>query len=127
MPKCTGCQFDKQTSRAVPGQRTCIVEERAGILLAEKLQPGQLIFIDHFQCSTRGPKFKGQGIQNEQRNAKLTDSSKLFKGGCIFVDAATGYIDVDTLMSNFKVSSQLVQPLTLLTILKQTQKIMGLS
>ena len=61
-----------------------IVEEQAGVLSAEKLQPGQQIFIDHFQCSTRGQKFKGEGIQNTQRNAKITDSSKSFKGGCIF-------------------------------------------
>ena len=62
MPKCAGCQFGKQTSRTVPGRQTRIVEERAGVLSEDKLQPGQQIFIDHFQCLTRGQKFKGQGI-----------------------------------------------------------------
>ena len=63
---------------------------------AEKLQPGQRVFIDHFDCSNRGRKCEGQGIQNKQKNAKVSNPAKLFKGGCIFVDAATGYIDVQS-------------------------------
>ena len=57
------------------GKQTGIVKEQSGVLSVEKLQPGQLIFIDHFQCSTQGQKFKGQGIQNKQQNVKITDSS----------------------------------------------------
>ena len=62
IPKCVGSQFGKQTNRPVPGRGTRSVGEQAGILSAEKLQPGQRIFIDHFQCSTLRQKFKGQGI-----------------------------------------------------------------
>ena len=61
MSKCAACQFGKQTNQTVPGKKTCIIEECAGILSAKKRQPGQRVFIDHFECSTRGRTFKGQG------------------------------------------------------------------
>ena len=41
MPKCAACWFGKQTNQTVPGKCTHVIEERAGMLLAEKLQPGQ--------------------------------------------------------------------------------------
>ena len=52
LPKCAACQFGKQTYRSVPGKRTRVIKEREGILSAEKLQPGERVFVDHFNCST---------------------------------------------------------------------------
>ena len=72
----------------MPEKQTRFIEECSGILLAEKIQPEQRVFVDYFQCSTRGRNFKGQGIQNKQKNAKVSNPSKPSKGGCIFVDAA---------------------------------------
>ena len=94
-PKCASCLFGKQTSQAKPGKRTTVVQERDGILSADKLHPGQRVFVDHFMCSTRGRKFKGQGINNPKKRARVQSKSKLYQGGCIFVDAATGHIDVE--------------------------------
>ena len=51
-PKCASCLFGKQTSQAKPGKRTTVVQERDGILSADKLHPGQRVFVDHFMCST---------------------------------------------------------------------------
>ena len=87
------------TNQSVLGKRTQIIEERSRILSAEKLQPGQRRFIDHFECSTRGRKFAVQGVWNKQRNAKVSNPLESFKGGCIFVDAATVYIDIQFLPS----------------------------
>ena len=52
------------------------------------------MFIDHFVCPARGRKFGGQGIKNKQRKASLSAKEKSYCRGCIFVDAVTGFIDV---------------------------------
>ena len=39
-------------------------------------------------------KFGGQGIKNKQRKASLAAKEKSYCGGCIFVDAATGLINL---------------------------------
>ena len=69
LPKCAACQFGKQTNLSVPEKQTWVTEEGSGILSAKKTQPGQQIFNDHFECSTRGSEFKGWGIWNKQKNA----------------------------------------------------------
>ena len=46
-------------------------------------------------CSTRGRKFEGQGISNQKKRARVQSKLKSYQGGCIFVDAATGHIDVE--------------------------------
>ena len=46
----------------VPGKQTQVVQTQSGILSAEKLQPGNQVVDGHFECSTRGRKFNGQGI-----------------------------------------------------------------
>ena len=76
-----------------------------------------------FLDDERGQKFKGQGIGNKQRNAKVTDSSKSFKCGCIFVNAPTGYIDVQ--FQSFFSAHETIDAVE--QFVKQTQKIMGLS
>ena len=71
-----------------------MIKDKAGILSAEQLYPGQRVFIDHFECPARGQKFGGQGIKNNQQKATIKDKEKSYRGGCIFVDAATGFIEV---------------------------------
>jgi hypothetical protein len=49
--------------------------------------------IDHFICSTRGRLFTSKG---------KTEETKMYKGGCVFVDSASGYVHIelqDTLRS----------------------------
>ena len=52
LPKCGSCLFGKQTRKRVPGKVLKVVKDRTGILSADKLHPGELVFIDHFVCST---------------------------------------------------------------------------
>ena len=52
------------------------------------------MFVDHFVCSNRGRKFKGKGISQTKRKANITNKDNLYSGGCTFVDAALGYIDI---------------------------------
>ena len=85
-PKCAACLFGKQTSRPSPGRTSSLVRDREGILKANNLLPGQEISIDHFICSTKGRLFSSYG---------RTQESKLFSGGCIFVDHASGHVHVE--------------------------------
>ena len=94
LPKCALRMFGKQTNRAKPGEQTSVVKEQEGTLSAKKLHPGQRVFIDHFVCSTQGRKFEGQGVSNRKQNARWPSKDKLFNGGCIFADAASGHIEV---------------------------------
>jgi transposase InsO family protein len=91
LPKCAACQFGRQTNRAVPGKTTTVNRARKGITSADKLHPGDLVFIDHFTCSTRGRKNEGAGLT---RGAARRSNDHSYKGGCIFVDAGTGYISI---------------------------------
>ena len=91
LPKCAACQFGRQTNRAVPGKTTTVNRARKGITSADRLHPGDLVFIDHFTCSTRGRKNEGAGLT---RGAARRSNDHSYKGGCIFVDAGTGYISI---------------------------------
>ena len=89
LPKCGSCMFGKQTRKRVPGKVVSrVVKDREGILSADKTVPGQLVFLDHFICSTRGRMIKGYGIRGRSK----TNS---YCGGCIMVDASSGYIHVE--------------------------------
>ena len=70
-----------------------MVPEREGILSANVDHPGQKVFIDHFITSTRGRKRSGYGIR--KNNLSLHARENSFCGACIFVDACTGYIEVE--------------------------------
>jgi len=93
-PRCAACQFGKQTRKPAPGKRTTAIKDREGVLSAEALQPGERVFVDHFVCSTRGRKYSGQGIRNTKRKASTDQQAKSYAGGCVVVDAATGFIDI---------------------------------
>jgi hypothetical protein len=85
-PKCAACQYGKQTCRPVPGKTTSVVQDRQGALKQGDLLAGQRVSVDHFNCSTRGRIFTGQG--------KGLDQDK-FVGGAIFVDHASSYLHVE--------------------------------
>ena len=90
-PKCAACQYGKQHSRPVPGRRSKTIQDKPAHTPPEPSQPGKLIFVDHFICSTKGRKFNGFGIKN---SSKADSDPTLYTGGCIFVDDCSGYIDV---------------------------------
>ena len=64
------------------------------VLSANKLHPGQRVFVDDVVHSTQGRKFEGQGASNNKQNARVRTKDKLFGGGCVFMSAASGHIEV---------------------------------
>ncbi len=91
-PKCAACQFGKQRSRPVPGKKTTTVQDRAGVISADQVLPGQRVSVDHFVCSTRGRLLSGYGVK---KNHSTKDDPKLYCGGCLFIDEATGHVVVE--------------------------------
>ncbi len=88
-PKCAACQFGKQTANSVKkhGNQTIIKDAAPPpVTKQDALLPGQRVFIDHFVSSTKGVRLSSRGGQ---------DMSNRYSGGCIFVDAATGYVWVE--------------------------------
>ena len=85
-PKCAACLFGKQTVRSAPGKVTQVVRDRAGILRAGNLLPGQEVSVDHFISSVRGRLFEGYN------RGRIEDR---YVGGCIFVDHASSYIHIE--------------------------------
>jgi len=82
---CAACQYGKQVRTTAAGNKTVRVQDTEGSTSRGKLFPGDEICVDHFVCSTKGRLFSSQG---------RTSDYDMFDGGCIFVDTATGYIDV---------------------------------
>jgi hypothetical protein len=55
-------------------------------LRQEQVFAGQPVSVDHFICSTKGRLFSGSG---------KTEPNDMYTGGCIFIDSASGYDQVD--------------------------------
>ena len=53
-PKCAACQYGKQHQRPAPAKISSAIKDRAGVLKAENLVPGQQVSIDQFICGTKG-------------------------------------------------------------------------
>ena len=107
-PKCAACLFGRQTNRAKPGRVSKIVKDRAGILSADQYLPGQRIHVDHFVCSTRGRKTSGYGIRDPTgKSPQHRNDADSYKGGCIFVDASTGFVHVE--LQSFLSASETVE------------------
>jgi hypothetical protein len=62
------------------------VRDSPGGLKKNTLLPGQEVSVDHFTCSTLGRLYTGYG---------KTEDSSLFKGGCIFSDNTTSWVQVE--------------------------------
>ena len=71
-----------------------MIPEQEGIISAANPHAGQRVFVGHFICSQQGRKIRGTGISNRKRGAQVVSKSKSYGGGCIFVDAATGHVEV---------------------------------
>ena len=73
--------------------RSNITRDRAGILSSNMDLPGQRVFVDHFICSTRGRQFRGYGIR-DPKSSTAKSLLESFSDGSIFVDAASGLIQL---------------------------------
>jgi hypothetical protein len=82
IPRCASCQFGKQTRRSTPGV-TGGTDRSPGALKTGHVLPGQCVSVDHFVCSTKGRLLNSMG---------KTDPNKMYCGGAIFVDHATGAV-----------------------------------
>ena len=80
-PKCAACQFGKQGKTPTPSKHG--TNEDTGALSKDKLEPGQLVFMDQYQSRLPGRAFTSKG---------LGSSSLQFQGGTLFYDAASAYI-----------------------------------
>lgn len=79
--KCASCLFAKQTQRHKAGRTVHAVPESEMATKRDKLLPGERVFVDHFHCEEGGRLLTGTGT-----------NSRTYKGGSIWVDAATGII-----------------------------------
>ena len=84
-PLCTACQYAKQRRNTEPGTRKQTVPDEKDALKREQLYPGQRVSIDHFHSSVHGRRLETFGREHVDEK---------YIGGAIFVDHATGYIDV---------------------------------
>ena len=85
-PMCTACQYAKQRRKPQPGKTTTPIKREQHSLKRNELFPGSEVSIDHFICNPLGRLLHTYG--KESNDAK-------YKGGCIFVDHATGYTHVE--------------------------------
>jgi hypothetical protein len=83
--RCEICQYAKAHRRTTHGKKTQPNDDRDGALKTEHLLPGTCVSVDHFESRVLG--------RTEDSYGKETSSK--YKGGCIFVDHATGYIHVE--------------------------------
>ena len=84
IPKCAACWLGGQQRRPVEGKT--MKSHNDGILSANKLKPGDLVFSDQYVCSQPGKNFNSRG--QEQRHLK-------YMGGTIFYDSASKYVDME--------------------------------
>ena len=85
-PLCTACQYAKQRRKTQPGTTKHTIKEEAGALKKDDLFPGKEISIDHFICNPKGRLLNTYGKEAAETK---------YKGGCIFIDHATGYVHVE--------------------------------
>ena len=85
-PKCAACQYGKQHQRPAPAKVATAIKDRAGVLKAENLSPGQQVSIDHFICGTKGRLFSSAG---------KSLNSDMYAGGCLFIDHASNFVHVE--------------------------------
>lgn len=85
-PKCTACQYSKQTR--TPNHATITVKnpDKEGGLKANQLKPGATIFVDHLESRVKGRLLHTAGREPLERR---------FCGSMIFCDAASGHIHLE--------------------------------
>ena len=83
--KCETCEYAKGHRRAKKSATTVPVPDHVGALKVNHLKPGAQVSVDHFESRLLGRTFDSYGKA----------SSQTFKGGCIFVDHASGFMHVE--------------------------------
>ena len=86
IPKCLACCLAKACCRPTKATKIKLVEEKQGSLKKNVLFPGQVVASDHYMSSVPGRLYSSRGS---------TPSERMYHGGTIFVDNATGLIDIE--------------------------------
>ena len=100
-PKCVTCHFSKQERLPRPGKTIKVDKESEGILSADTLNPGDLVFSDQYESSLEVRVFTYRGYDL---------STYKYKGGKLYCDASSSYIFIShqvTLSSQETISSTL--------------------
>jgi len=84
-PKCAACEYGKATKRPTATGTNIPNPDKEMNLKQNHLQPGQCVSVDHYQSAVPGRLYTSKGG---------TDPRHMFHGGAIFVDHASGYLDV---------------------------------
>ena len=90
-PELTGCQVSGCSCRSFHGRHRQLNVDNLKFQCSAHTSKN--VFVDHFVCSTRGRKQPGSGIKKASSDTVYARANS-YCGGCIFIDAATGYIDV---------------------------------
>ena len=86
IPKCASCQYGKQKRRPTGATKQAPVPDREGSLKSGDLHPGQRVSVDHFYATHKGRLYESFG---------KSKADKMYMGGCIFVDHASGHVHVE--------------------------------
>lgn len=90
IPRCASCELARARRRSPAVMKQQAIEEKQGILSANKYLPGDLVSMDQFVSGTPGRLYSGYGREAPQNR---------FQGGTIFNDAASGAIWVENQVS----------------------------
>lgn len=85
LPKCAACEFAKAKKRPTHTSTKRPDPEKESNLKKGDLLPGQRVSVDHYQSALPGRLYTSRGS---------TPAHRQYSGGVIFVDHATGHIDV---------------------------------
>ena len=86
-PKCAACCYAKAKRRPITKKprTTAVVKDPSSSLRKDVLYPGQEVSVDHMVSSVPGRTYAGYGKGTK---------GNMYKGSALFVDNATGFIDV---------------------------------
>ena len=90
IPLCTACELARAKKRNPEVSKQKAIEEKQGILSANKYAPGDFVSMDQFVSQTTGRLPTGYGRERPENR---------YHGGTIFNDAATGIIWVENQIS----------------------------
>jgi hypothetical protein len=85
IPKCAGCQFDKQECNPKAGSAQVNDKSVEGALRHNKLEPGKLVFYYQYESCLSGRVFGNPG-------SKIT--SQKYKGDTLFCDTAFSFVSI---------------------------------
>ena len=85
LPKCAACEFAKAKKRPTASTKIATVPDQVMNIKKEDLFPGQRISVDHYQSALPGRLYTSRGS---------TPAHQKYTGGVIFVDHASGRIDI---------------------------------